>query len=94
MEELKTASDSDSPTVPNDSSSLQTISEEFGAQDELSPPREMAETNLRSNENAVQWSIDNNWGLSLDELFDMSQIFLKGNCSLFIIAYAELTIYP
>lgn len=87
MEELKTEADSDSPTSPqNVSYSPQTISEECVAQEELSPSMERTETNLRPTENVVQYCIDNNWGLSLDELFDMSLIFLKGNC----IQYAEL----
>ena len=80
MEVLKTDVDSGSPTSHQKcSDSPQTITEESSERVEISPSMERAETNSFPNENVVPWSIDNNWGLSQEELFDMASIFLKGN---------------
>ncbi|XP_012692095.1 Golgi resident protein GCP60 isoform X2 [Clupea harengus] len=78
MEVLKTDVDSGSPTSHQKcSDSPQTITEESSERVEISPSMERAETNSFPNENVVPWSIDNNWGLSQEELFDMASIFLK-----------------
>ncbi|KAL2098700.1 hypothetical protein ACEWY4_005180 [Coilia grayii] len=66
--------DNSSPQECTDSPKM-TI-EESGSQVELSPLVDRTENNS-CHEKVARWSIDNNWGLSLEELFDMSQIFLK-----------------
>ncbi|XP_076155791.1 Golgi resident protein GCP60 isoform X2 [Alosa pseudoharengus] len=77
MEVPKTEADSGSPTAHQNGSDNPQTTSEVGAHVELSQSLERTETDLCPDENVAHWYIDNNWGLSLEELFDMSLIFLK-----------------